>query len=84
MKKLLVLLVVLSLSIGFMTSCRDDGDRRVTIRFSMWDTVDENAIFIFHGTNDADSQCRLKGSAPNSCMRRRILKWQTSSRGSFM
>jgi len=53
MKKLLVLLVVLSLSIGFMTSCRDDGDGRVTIRFSMWDTVDENAIFIraFHEAN---------------------------------
>jgi len=56
MKKFLSLFVLLVLAAGVMTACGNDdaADGPVTIRFSMWDTVDESASFIqaFHAAQD--------------------------------
>lgn len=57
MKRFCAILVVLSLVMAMATlsACETNGDDdgRVTIRFSMWDTVDESVSFIqaFHDAN---------------------------------
>jgi len=56
MKRNFALLILLGLAMSVMAACGNGGgsDGPVTIRFSMWDTVDESASFIqaFHAAQD--------------------------------
>ncbi|MCL1863704.1 MAG: sugar ABC transporter substrate-binding protein [Defluviitaleaceae bacterium] len=55
MKKIFALCFLLAVAVGLLAACgNDDADGPVTIRFSMWDTVDESASFIqaFHAVQD--------------------------------